>query len=125
MVTIVIFQAFNREHREVFVKGESFKDINEKLSGICSSYEPMSILQGEMTDMPLFKLNDEKVDTNKFKPNQIEKEILIEALNEYKNKNAIVREIVTVGTDNCSELLKSFEKKNAIASELQDKLNKG
>ncbi len=124
MITIVSFLAFNKVNREVFIKGESFEQINETLYSICSTYQVTEILQGVMQNLPLQTLEKIQTNTKKFKLTIDEACILIEALDDFKHKVSSIKEIVTVGNDNCSALLEKFEAKAELASLMQQQLKK-
>ena len=47
MLTVIIFNAFNRICNEAFIKGESWEEIHEKLSELCNTYEPLHIIQSQ------------------------------------------------------------------------------
>lgn len=122
MITIVSFQAFNKPNREIFLRGESFEQIHETLFSICSSYLVTEILQGDLQNIELTELEKFKGNSNKFKTNEIEKHVLTEALEDYKNKARQFAEVIKVGFDNSTDLEKSFFHKIEAATTLQSKL---
>ena len=64
-ITVVTFMAFSMVHTLVFVKGETFEQIHERLSIICETYDPLSILQSDDAEqVSLNQLNNLKPETN-------------------------------------------------------------
>lgn len=47
ILTVVIFNAFNRSNALAFIKGETWEQIHAKLTEICNTYEPLHILQSQ------------------------------------------------------------------------------
>ncbi len=51
MITVVIFKAFDKVCNECFIHGETWETINNKLTELCSTYDPLHILQSEESEV--------------------------------------------------------------------------
>lgn len=122
MITIVSFSAFNKAQREVFVKGETFEQIHEVLHSMCSSYHVIEILQGELQNVQLSELTKYHFSNKKIKPTQLERDIMSEALEDYKVKAKNFLQVVGIGETNCLQIADSFTKKIEVAEKLQKQL---
>jgi hypothetical protein len=122
MITVVSFSAFNKAQREIFVKGETFEQIHEVLHSMCSSYHVIEILQGEMANVQLSELTKHNFNNKKLKPTQLERDILREALEDYKLKAKNFLQVVGIGETNCLQLADAFTQKIEIADQLQKNL---
>lgn len=123
--TIVTFYAYNRLAIEVFQKGESNLQIHETLSAMCSSYEAVDIKYGILESLPLSTLTSLHAPSVKIKPNEKESRILIESLQDYKQKAIQFKENIAIGHAECNELAISLDEKYNIAHELQKRILNG
>jgi len=119
-ITIVSFYAFNRPNREVFIKGENFEQIHEVLTTICPSYEPIEIIQGEMHNTPLAELNNVMQTVHRFKPNNLQREVMVEALCDFLRKANTTKEMLSVGDG--SQLADMIDQKIKEAENLKIRL---
>lgn len=123
--TIVTFYAYNRLVIEVFQKGESDLQIHETLHAMCSSHEVVDIRRGDMESLPLTNLTSLNAPSVKIKPNEKESKILIEALQDYKQKAIQFKENIAIGHSECNELAISLDEKYNTAHELQKRILNG
>jgi hypothetical protein len=121
--TIVTFKTNGNFQTLVFIKGEDFNTIHEKLYKIDENYDPVSILQSDDAEQISLNVLD-KFKRKSFKMfNDADVKLMSSCIANYIELATNQKDNLTIGSPDCSTLIEFYDNQIQASYILQKKVN--